>query len=137
MKKSIFTAVLISLVLVSVACAAPKALPAGSLVSAVCNGDNTATVNISGVQVESMEMYKYFLPLERLTSATSYAVNLDEGRRFNFTFDGGFYAGLSKEMAKRYGYPASFLGNNMDVDNSDDRGAAFIITCPSVKVKTN
>jgi len=118
--------------LVGFANADPKALPAGALVSAVCNGDGTATVSVSGVKVEAVHNY-YYLTDEEVVAGPKFTRALDAGRRFNFEHGGGFYAGVSKEMAKKYGFPPSFLGDNIDVDNSDPRGACFIITCPAVR----
>ena len=132
-KLSILSVLLVALsTLSTTAFAEPKALPAGTMVNAVCVG-STATVTVSGVAVESMEYYYYFKPLDRVGAGNVYSFNLDDGRRFNFTFAGGYYAGLSAEMSKRYGYPASFLGQNIDIDNSNPLGAAFVITCPSVR----
>lgn len=129
MKK--FLAVTVAMIFLSagVAMATIKSLPKGAIVEAVCNADNTATVKISGVKVETLEKYFYFKDLETVSGSNNVTFDLNDGRRFNFTFDGGYYAGLAGEMAKRYGYSPTFLGSNIDVDDSDPRGAAFIVTC--------
>lgn len=136
MKKMVMIGLIVVLTIITatVVYATPKSLPAGTTVSAVCNGDNTATVLVNGVRVEKFDKYHYFKNTESTSGSNRVVLDLNEGRRLNFTFDGGYYAGLSKEMAKKY-YGASFLGANIDIDDSDPHGAAFIVTCPVVKTK--
>lgn len=123
------------------AIADPKMLPADAMVQVNCNGDNTATVNISGVEVESVDFYRYFLPTKPLGAGSSFTINLDEGRRFNFTFDGGYFAGLAPELSKHATFGgAAFLGNNanmIDIDSGGSNGSSFVVTCPAVKVASN
>lgn len=135
MKKILVLCIVMMVAMVSAACAEPKALPAGAIVSATCNGDGTASVMVVGVPVESFEKYNYFYPKEVVSGAGPYVIKLDEGRRFNFTFANGFYAGLAKEMAKKYGYAPNFLGQNIDVDSSNENGACFIVTCPAAAAR--
>lgn len=134
MKKIVMIGIIAVLLfsLAGFAYAAPKALPAGTLVSATCNGDNTATVKIDGVTVKDFHKYYYFADREILGPMQKTTFNLDESRRFQFTHSGGYFAGLAREMGKKYN-GASFLGPNIDLDDKD--GPAFVITCPVVKIK--
>ncbi len=126
--------VVLLLTLAVVAYATPKALPAGTYISTTCNGDNTSTTTVTGAEVESWEKYYYFRDKDVLGPSNTITINLDEGRRLQLIHSGGYFAGLSREMAKKY-YGASFLGPNTDIDDSDPRGAVIIVTCPVVKTK--
>jgi len=118
-------------------------LPTGTSVCAVCNGDNTATVKITGVSVKNYAMFSYYQDTQNLGAVNEVKHNLDKSRRFNFTFDKG-WAGLDGAIKKGSAYGgASFLGDNIDIDDRDPHnpnkinpnGACFVITCPTVKAK--
>lgn len=115
--------------------AEPKKLPDTAYVYAVCNGDNTATVHVEGVAVEKMELYNYFNEDIQKGAVQKVDIHIGTGRWFNFTHSGGFFAGLDINMCKASGYPASFLGDNIDIDAGTGEGSRFIVTCPTVRVK--
>ena len=111
---------------------AVKALPPGAKVSATCNSDNTATVTIKGVDVIRAEKYNYGGTKYVTTDPNNVRFNLDEGKRFSFMFDRDdpHYPALGAGQKKSRGGGASFLGDNVDVDDDPDgKGHAFVVTC--------
>ncbi|MDD3497952.1 MAG: hypothetical protein PHH24_00395 [Candidatus Moranbacteria bacterium] len=98
-------------------------LPDGTVVSAAVDVANkTATVRISGVNPDNVEFYAYE-GVEKFGAVNEFTVNLNEGRRFNFTVNGK-YALLTPEMAA---YPPEFFGPGIGMDCGNSGGCAFLI----------
>lgn len=106
--------------------ATPKLLPAGTVVSAVIEGE-VATVTIAGVKPVDVEFYSYE-GVKHLGAVSTFKIKLREGRRFNFVFKDGneaYYALITPDMAN---YPPDFFGKGVAADCSDSRGCNFIIS---------
>ena len=120
-KTSLIISVLVVMVvgMVSFACATPKYVPLGTVVSATVDTSTmTAHVTISGVTPVNVEFYSYEGKVS-LGAVNEFNVNLREGRRFNFTFneDGNtWYALVDPTMATP---PApDFFGDGIGMDCS-------------------